>query len=105
MSLVGRHVLISGAARGLGAVLARHLAATGAQLTFADILETEGQAIATELGAKFLKVDLREPASIDALAEQISTPLHGLVNNGAIATGIGGIGFEDIAIDSCDKVI
>ena len=105
MSLVGRHVLISGAARGLGAVLARHLAATGAQLTFADILETEGQAIATELGAKFLKVDLREPASIDALAEQISTPLHGLVNNGAIATGIGGIGFEDIAIDSWDKVM
>lgn len=105
MSLVGRHVLISGAARGLGAVLARHLAATGAQLTFADILETEGQAIATELGAKFLKVDLREPASIDALAERISTPLHGLVNNGAIATGIGGIGFEDIAIDSWDKVM
>ncbi len=105
MSLAGRHLLITGAARGLGAVLARHLAATGARLTLADILEPEGQAIAAELGARFLKVDLRQAESIKALASQIDTPLHGLVNNGAIATGIGGIGFADIAIDSWDQVM
>jgi len=105
MSLAGRHLLITGAARGLGAVLAHHLAATGAKLTLADILEPEGEAIAAALGARFLKVDLRQPESIEALASQIDTPLHGLVNNGAIATGIGGIGFADIAIDSWDQVM
>jgi NAD(P)-dependent dehydrogenase (short-subunit alcohol dehydrogenase family) len=38
------------------------------------------------------------------VAEQTGGVLHGLVNNGAIATGIGGIPFEDVDIDTWDRV-
>src|SRR5690606_33791882 len=31
--------------------------------------------------------------------------LHGLVNNGAITTGIGGVPYDEIAIDSWDRVM
>jgi NAD(P)-dependent dehydrogenase (short-subunit alcohol dehydrogenase family) len=105
MSLAGRHILVTGAARGLGAVLARALAAEGARLTLADIERTEGQTLADTLGAAFLPVDLGEPDSIAEMAARVTGDLHGLVNNGAIATGIGGIGFEEVAIDTWDRVM
>jgi NAD(P)-dependent dehydrogenase (short-subunit alcohol dehydrogenase family) len=105
MTLKGRHIVVSGAARGLGAVIARHLAEAGARLTLADILEEEGRAVAAELSADFHRVDLRDPASVAALGAGLDGPLHGLVNNGAIATGIGGIGFEDVDIDTWDRVM
>jgi NAD(P)-dependent dehydrogenase (short-subunit alcohol dehydrogenase family) len=104
MTLSGRHVLVTGAARGLGAVLARHLAAEGARLTLADVLQEEGRAVAADLGAAFLPVDLGDPASIETLAAGLDGPLHGLVNNGAIATGIGGIPFDAIDIEVWDRV-
>ena len=105
MSLGGRRILVTGAARGLGAVLAHHLAEAGAELILADILEEEGNAVAQSLGARFVTVDLRDPASISALSETVGGPLHGLVNNGAIATGIGGIGFEDVEIETWNRVM
>lgn len=105
MRLAGRHILVTGAARGLGAVIARHLAKAGATLTLADILEEEGRAVAAELSAGFHRVDLRDPESVAALGQALDGPLHGLFNNGAIATGIGGIGFEDVDIEMWDRVM
>jgi len=108
MDLTGRHILLTGAARGLGAEIARSLAGAGASLLLADIAEEEGRATAEALDAAFVPVDLGDPASIEALATRASEitggVLHGLVNNGAIATGIGGIGFEDVEIETFDLV-
>ena len=105
MSLAGRRILVTGAARGLGAVLARQLAEAGAELILADILEEEGQAVADELNAGFHRLDLRDPDSIQALGASLDAPLHGLVNNGAIATGIGGVPFDAVEIDTWDRVM
>ncbi|SEO98656.1 NAD(P)-dependent dehydrogenase, short-chain alcohol dehydrogenase family [Salinihabitans flavidus] len=108
MTLENRHILLTGAARGLGADIAQALADQGARLILADIAEDEGRATASRVGAAFEPVDLGDPASISALgqavAEKTGGVLHGLVNNGAIATGIGGIAFEDIEIESWDRV-
>ncbi|WP_346899133.1 SDR family oxidoreductase [uncultured Roseibium sp.] len=106
-----RTILVTGAARGLGREIARSLAGHGARLILADIAEEEGRAVAQELGeaVRFFPVDLGEPASIQALGEAVASEtggkLHGLVNNGAIATGIGGIPFDEIEIDSWDRVM
>ena len=105
MTLDGRHILITGAARGLGATLASHLAEAGARLTLADVLVDEGQDVAKALSADFHKVDLRDPDSIEALAASLDGPLHGLVNNGAIATGIGGVPFEEVEVETWDRVM
>lgn len=109
MTLDGRHVLVTGAARGLGAVLARALANAGARLILADIAEEEGRAVAAEVNGHFLPVDLADPASIDALGHAVRDhtggALHGLVNNGAIATNVGGKTFEEIEIETWDRVM
>ncbi len=109
MSLAGRHILVTGAARGLGAVIAKALKEEGARLILADLAEEEGRVVAEEIGAAFFPVDLGEPASIEALGEAVLAEtggrLHGLVNNAAIATGIGGIGFQEIDLDTWDRVM
>ncbi|MEZ5812837.1 MAG: SDR family oxidoreductase [Rhizobiaceae bacterium] len=106
--LEGRNIVVTGAARGFGAAIAEALAGQGARLILADIAQAEGRAIADRLGAAFVPVDLGEPASIEAAASAAGEigegKLHGLVNNGAIATGIGGIAFDEIEIDSWDRV-
>ncbi|MDQ7261840.1 SDR family oxidoreductase [Paracoccus sp. PS-1] len=109
MMLRGRHILVTGAARGLGEKIAERLAAEGARLILADLLAEEGRAVADRLGAAFVPVDLADPAAIAAMAEaaaaQAGGLLHGLVNNGAIATGIGGITHDEIDIETWDRVM
>jgi NAD(P)-dependent dehydrogenase (short-subunit alcohol dehydrogenase family) len=105
--LDGRTILVTGAARGVGRAIARACAAAGAQLVLADVQQDAGRAVAAELGARFVHVDLADPASIAALGASVAEggALHGLVNNAAIATGIGGPEFDEIAIETWDRVM
>ena len=106
--LQGRTILITGAARGLGLALATYCASAGATLIIADRDEAAGQHAAATLAARFVAVDLAEPNSILRMAEDITAHegrLDGLVNNAAIATGIGGPLFEEIEIDTWDRVM
>ena len=114
MSLTGRTIVITGAGRGLGRAFAEACAAAGAaQIIVADIQKEWGEATAAKLregGAKamFLPVDLGDPKSIEAFAAKATAEcgaIDGLVNNGAIATGIGGKTFEEIDIETWDKVM
>jgi NAD(P)-dependent dehydrogenase (short-subunit alcohol dehydrogenase family) len=111
--LDGHRILVTGAARGLGRAIASALAGSGAELVLADMLQSEGEQAAAELSAAgvkatFVPLDLGDPASIEALAAGISRNdgrLDGLVNNGAIATGIGGKTLDEIDIDVWDRVM
>ena len=114
MSLAGRIIVITGAARGLGRGFAEACAKAGVKhIIVADIRTDLGEETAAALramgtSAEFLAVDLGDPASIDAFAtnvEQTHGHIDGLVNNGAIATGIGGKTFEDIDIETWDLVM
>jgi NAD(P)-dependent dehydrogenase (short-subunit alcohol dehydrogenase family) len=83
--LDGRVALITGAAKGLGAQMARRFAAAGARVVIADFAEAEGRALAAELpGASFHKLDVTsEPewlATWDAVERELG-PIRILVNN------------------------
>ena len=114
MSLEGRTIVVTGAGRGLGRAFAAACSKAGAEaIVVADVQAEWGEATAEALrrsGAKavFLPVDLGQPASIEAFAAKVTAQyghIDGLVNNAAIATGIGGKTFEEIDIETWDRVM
>ncbi len=108
MNLSGRTIIVTGAARGVGRAIAERCHAAGARLVLADILEEQGHATAKQLGARFLPIDLADPASIETFAADVARHegvVHGLVNNAAIATGIGGPEFDQLTIETWDRVM
>lgn len=113
INLAGKRLLITGAARGLGAAFAAHAVAAGASVCIADILEERGRETAANLGSKdgtafFTPLDLSDPDSIQRCADLAAKEmggLDGLLNNAGIATGIGGKTMEEIDIDTWDKVM
>ena len=110
--LAGRTIVVTGAARGVGRAIARACAAAGARLVLADILEDAGRAVAQELAkttdARFVPIDLADPDAIAEFARDVAAhegELHGLVNNAAIATNVGGKSFDEIELDQWDRVM
>jgi NAD(P)-dependent dehydrogenase (short-subunit alcohol dehydrogenase family) len=60
------NALVAGGASGLGAATARRLAAAGAHVTIADLNEEGGGATAEEIGGRFVKTDVTDPAQVEA---------------------------------------
>ncbi len=58
--------VITGGASGLGAATARRLAAQGVKVALFDLNETQGEALAKELGGVFCKVDVTREDTVDA---------------------------------------
>jgi len=104
MKLSNKKVLITGGARGLGRAFAEAAIGAGAKVAIADVLEDRGRETAKDLGADFFAVDLSSPESIRNCARQLDA-LDGLVNNAAIATGIGGKTMEEIDLETWDRVM
>ncbi len=114
MMLEGRIIAITGAGRGLGRAFAESCAQAGAaSVIVGDINAEWGEATASALrergcDAAFLPVDLASPASVTGFSAAIASRyghVDGLVNNAAIATGIGGKTFEEIDIETWDRVM
>jgi meso-butanediol dehydrogenase/(S,S)-butanediol dehydrogenase/diacetyl reductase len=69
-AITGRIVLITGAARGIGAATARRLAAEGARLVLADQDGPGVEKLAAELGQVALKVDVTRPDDIARMVDE-----------------------------------
>jgi 3alpha(or 20beta)-hydroxysteroid dehydrogenase len=85
--LDGRVVLVTGAARGQGEQEARLFAAEGAKVVVADVLDGQGEALAKELGASYVHLDVGEEADWGAAVRAVKETygrIDGLVNNAGI---------------------
>ena len=72
--------LVTGAATGLGAGVARYFVELGASVVIADVQDAAGQALANELGprALFVRTDLSQDAPLDALLDRARAEFGGL---------------------------
>ncbi|MFD1716258.1 SDR family NAD(P)-dependent oxidoreductase [Georgenia deserti] len=85
-SIVGRTVVVSGGASGLGEEFVRQFVAQGARVGFVDIDEERGRALAEELGASFTPCDVRSVPALQAAIDGFANDLGSvtvLVNNAA----------------------
>jgi NAD(P)-dependent dehydrogenase (short-subunit alcohol dehydrogenase family) len=83
MKLNGTAAIISGGASGLGAGVARRLAAAGVVTVVADLNEEQGKAVAAETGGLFVKTDVADEDSVTAAVDVAATqaaPLRIVVN-------------------------
>ncbi|MEU6949763.1 SDR family oxidoreductase [Streptomyces sp. NPDC046316] len=107
-----RVVVVTGAGRGLGLAMARRAGADGFRVVVAELDADRGERAAAELRAEgadahFVRCDVADPASVDALATAVRAlgPLYGLVNNAALANGVGGSEFQDIDVEVWDRLM
>ncbi len=83
MDLTGTAAIISGGASGLGEATARALAAAGSTVVVADLNVDRGEAVAAEIGGKFVQTDVADEASVTTavdVAATLTSPLRVIVN-------------------------
>ncbi len=111
MRLENKVALISGGARGMGAVEARMFAGEGAKVVIGDVLDEEGrqtEAAINEVGGEclFVHLDVTDEGSWErAVAETVSRfgKLDILVNNAGVSGGRGLV--ESTTVESWDRVM
>lgn len=85
----GSGAIVTGGASGLGAATARLLAKNGINVTLFDLNEHAGEALASKIGAKFLRVDVSDPQSV-AQGVDAAEKANGVTRILANCAGIGG---------------
>ncbi len=102
--LDGRHLLITGAAGGIGSTLARGLIDEGARLFLGD-QRREVSDLADEIGAGWVEVDVRDQRSVEAMVQQAidhGGMLDGLVCAHGLSTYVP---FLDLSLDEWNRII
>ena len=80
--------VITGAASGIGRATALRFAKEGAKVVVADLAETEGTQLASEIGGTFVQVDVASEPSVKALYQKTAEVYGGidvLFNNAGIS--------------------
>lgn len=113
LQLEGRTIVVTGGGRGLGAAFAEACALAGARVVIGELMPELGEATASRLRGEghdvsFLPLDIGDPNAVETFASALDArfgAIDGLLNNAALATGIGGKTFEEIDIDTWDRVM
>jgi NAD(P)-dependent dehydrogenase (short-subunit alcohol dehydrogenase family) len=110
LSFAGKTAIVTGAASGIGAALARALADRGCHLALADINEAGLEDVAAGLRSNDRRVsthlvDIADPAAIETFADEVRNThgeAHLLFNNAGVA--LGGM-FDQVTAEQFDRVI
>jgi NAD(P)-dependent dehydrogenase (short-subunit alcohol dehydrogenase family) len=78
MEIEGAAALVAGGASGLGEATVRALNKRGAEVVIADVNAEKGEALAGELGLRFVACDVREEGQVQAAVDAAATPAGGL---------------------------
>ena len=108
MSITGKVVLITGAARGLGFEYARALGAAGACIVAGDVLDCRAAVEAAGDNAIGMRLDVSDIASADAMAERAIDRfgrIDALINNAALYGSLRGGRFNQIAETDWDAAM
>ncbi len=112
MDIQGSSAIVTGGASGIGAAVARRLAAAGAHVVVADLQEEKGAALAAEIGGAFVKVDVTRTEDVVAAVDKAETlgPVRVLVNSAGIGWAQRTVGkdgtYESAAdLDAFKKVV
>lgn len=89
--MVGRTALVTGAASGIGAAVARAFAAKGAHVALADMDLARAEEVARGLGARAYALDVTDPASVEAAVAAL------LSDMGRIDVLVNSAGIVDLA--------
>jgi 2-hydroxycyclohexanecarboxyl-CoA dehydrogenase len=80
MRLEGRTALVTGGASGIGAAIARRLAAEGARVVIGDLNAAGAEQVGGEIGAEAVALDVTDPGAAASVVEA-QGPFEILVNN------------------------
>jgi NAD(P)-dependent dehydrogenase (short-subunit alcohol dehydrogenase family) len=111
-ALDGRIVVVTGGGRGLGLAIAEELGRARAAVVLAERdpeRAAKAEALLTGQGVAVHRVDtdVADEESVGRLAAAVAAigPVWGLVNNAALADGVGGLHFADLPPDAFDRVM
>jgi 2-hydroxycyclohexanecarboxyl-CoA dehydrogenase len=79
--LEGKKALVTGGASGIGAAIARRLAAEGAEVTICDLNLEGATEVAGEISGLSIQLDVTDLGSAQAAVDSAGSPLDILINN------------------------
>jgi 3alpha(or 20beta)-hydroxysteroid dehydrogenase len=93
-------IVVSGGSRGIGAQISRTLASEGARVVIGDVLDTDGSALAEQIGGLFVHLDVTDPDDWSALIDRATSTfgtITGLVNNAGV------VGFTPVGATTLEE--
>jgi 3-oxoacyl-[acyl-carrier protein] reductase len=108
--LDGRVAIVTGGGGGIGQRYCRGLAAEGARVVVADIVEAGARRVASDIGGLACRVDVADERSVDGMVAATMDAygrIDALINNAAIFTELmlPRKNFDEISVDEWDRVM
>ena len=105
MTSADRVAVVTGAASGIGAATARRLAADGAAVMVCDVTDAAGEAVAAELEATFVHLDVSDVAGWDELVGRLAgRRVEWALLNAGILTAADPVAFLEVPLGRLARV-